>query len=69
MNVNADELSFNGDFAVLDDSALLTWRARARAALEELPPHSPARTELVVRYDRSTLEVDDRARRAWSRHR
>ena len=31
------------DFAELDDSALLTWRARARAALERLPPHSPGR--------------------------
>ncbi len=31
------------DFAELDDSALLTWRARARAELERLPPHSPGR--------------------------
>ncbi len=54
------------DFAELDDSALLTWRARARAELERLPPHPPGRAELAARYDLSTREIDDRARRAWS---
>lgn len=71
MNVNADELSANDidfgfDFAALDDSALLTWRARVRAELERLPPHSPGHAELAARYDQSTGEVDDRARRAWA---
>ena len=67
MNVNGDELSVsNSDFAVLDDSALLTWRARVRAELERLPPHSPGHAELTARYDLSTQEIDDRARRAWT---
>ncbi len=67
MNVNADELSANDfDFAALDDSALLTWRAKVRAELERLPPHSPGHAELAARYDQSTGEVDDRARRAWA---
>ena len=68
MNVNADELSVNSsDFAGLDDSALLTWRAEVRAELERLPPHSPGHVELAARYDLSTQEINDRARRAWSR--
>ena len=67
MNVNADELSINNaDIVKLDDSALLTWRAKARAELERLPPHSPGHAELAARYDQSTREVDDRARRAWA---
>ncbi|HET9784158.1 MAG TPA: hypothetical protein VFP94_04260 [Terriglobales bacterium] len=54
------------DFAGLDDSALLAIRARMRAELERLPPHSPGHAELSARYDRSTQEVDDRARQAWA---
>ena len=52
-----------------DDAALLSWRAKARAELERLAPHSAGHAELAARYDRSTGEVDDRARRAWSRDR
>jgi hypothetical protein len=67
VNVNTDELSvINSGFAALDDSALLTWRAEVRAELERLPPHSPGHAELAARYDRSTQEIDDRARRAWA---
>jgi hypothetical protein len=67
MNVNADELSINNaDIVKLDDSALLTWRAKVRAELERLPPHSPGHAELAARYDQSTTEIDDRARRAWA---
>lgn len=67
MNVNADKLPASDiDFAALDDSALLTWRAKVRAELERLPPHSPGHAELAARYDQSTGEVDDRARRAWA---
>jgi hypothetical protein len=60
MNVNED------DFAALDDSALLSWRAEVRAELERLAPRSPGHAELTARYDVSTLEVDERARRAWA---
>jgi hypothetical protein len=67
MNVNADEVNADhSDIATLDDTALLTWRAKARAELERLPPHSPGHAELAARYDQSTREVDDRARRAWA---
>lgn len=66
MNVKTDDLCANaGELAVLDDSALLAWRAKARAELEGLPPHSPGHAELATRYDLSTREVDDRARGAW----
>jgi hypothetical protein len=54
------------DFAKLDDTALLSVRARMRAELERLPPHSPGHVELSARYDLSTQEIDDRARDAWS---
>ena len=67
MDINVDDLAASNDeFAVLDDSALLTWRARMRAELERLPPHSLSHAELAARYDWSTQEIDDRARRAWS---
>ena len=56
------------DFAELDDSALLAIRAEMRAELERLAPHSVPHAELSARYDLSTQEIDDRARRAWSRH-
>jgi hypothetical protein len=55
------------DFTRLDDSALLSWRAEARAELERLPPGSPSHAALAALYDMSTCEVNDRARRAWSR--
>jgi hypothetical protein len=62
-------MSDSDDFARMDDSALLTWRARTRAELERLPPGSPGHAVLTARYDQSTAEVNDRARRAWSRAR
>jgi hypothetical protein len=55
------------DFARLDDSALLAWRAEVRVELERLPPGSPGHAALAARYDRSTHEVNERARRAWSK--
>ena len=54
-------------FTRLDDSTLLTWRANTRAELERLPPASPGHAELLALYDQSTEEINDRARRAWSR--
>lgn len=57
------------EFANLDDSALLATRARMRAKLERLAPHSIAYAELSARYDLSTQEIDDRARKAWSQAR
>jgi hypothetical protein len=55
------------DFTALDDSALLSWRADTRAELERLPPASLDHAALAALYDRSTAEIDDRARRAWSK--
>ena len=55
------------DFTRLDDSALLSWRAEARAELERLSSASVAHATLAALYDRSTSEVNERARRAWSR--
>jgi hypothetical protein len=57
----------NDDFTQLDDSALLSRRAEMRAELERLPPASPAHAALTALYDRSTEEIDDRARKAWSK--
>lgn len=75
MNVNGDKSSTNNDgiavndddFRLLDDSALLTWRAQARAELERLPSASPGYAALAALYDISTSEVNERARKAWSR--
>lgn len=53
------------DFTTLDDSTLLDWRAETRAKLEQLPPTSPSYHKLAARYDESTREVDQRARKAW----
>jgi hypothetical protein len=39
-------------------------RAEMRAELERLPPASPAHATLTALYDKTTEEVDDRARRA-----
>ena len=60
-------MSGSDDFALMDDSALLSWRTQTRAELERLPPGSPGHTALTARYDESTEEVTDRAREAWSR--
>jgi hypothetical protein len=57
---------FSEDFARLDDSALLSMRAEMRAELERLPPGSTDHAKLTVLYDKTTEEVDDRARRAWT---
>jgi hypothetical protein len=55
------------DPTLLDDSALLTWRAETRAELERLSPPSPGYAALAALYDRSTAEVNDRARQAWTK--
>ena len=57
------------DFAELDDSALLTWRARTRTELERLPPRSADREALSALYDASLDEVVERARTAWAHKR
>jgi hypothetical protein len=59
--------SVSGDFTHMDDSALLSMRAGMRAELERLPPASPDHAALAALYDKTTAEVDDRARRAWTR--
>ena len=51
----------------IDDSALLAMRAKMRTELERLPPASPGHAALTALYDKTTEEVDDRARRAWTR--
>jgi hypothetical protein len=58
---------FSKDFTRLDDSALLSMRAEMRAELERLPSASPDHAALSAVYDQSTEEVNDRARKAWSR--
>jgi hypothetical protein len=55
------------DFTHMDDSALLSLRAAMRAELERLPPASSDHAALAAFYDKTTEEVDDRARRAWTR--
>lgn len=68
MSFNTNDRIVNLDeWARLDDSALLSWRAQARAELERIPPVSPEHAALAARYDQSTAEVTERARRAWSR--
>src|SRR5579859_4305133 len=57
----------NDDFTRMDDSALLSRRAEMRAELERLPSASPGHAALAALYDESTLEVNERARKAWSR--
>lgn len=59
----------NEDFTTMDDSALLDRRAEMRAELERLSPGSPDYAALTALYDESTVEIDDRARRAWSKAR
>jgi hypothetical protein len=53
------------DFTQLDDSALLSMRAEMRAELERLPPASPDHAALTALYNKTTEEIDDRARKAW----
>lgn len=60
-------MSDSDDFALMDDSALLSWRADTRAELERLPPGSPGHAALTARYDESTEEVTERAHEAWSK--
>jgi hypothetical protein len=55
------------DFALLDDTALLAWRAETRDGLERMPPTSPGYATLAAQYDKSTEEINERARRAWSK--
>lgn len=55
------------DFTKMDDSTLLGRRAEMRAQLERLPPLSPDRARLAFIYDASTVEVNERARAAWTR--
>ena len=57
----------NDDFTQLDDSALLRRRANMRAELERLPAGSLDYAVLAMLYDRSTIEVNERAREAWSK--
>jgi hypothetical protein len=57
----------SSDFTQLDDSALLSRRAEMRAELERLPPASPDHAALTALYDRSTEEINERARQAWSK--
>ena len=58
--------SEEANFADLDDSALISRRQAMRAALEKLPPFSDAHRRLTAWYDISTLEIDQRARQAWT---
>ena len=55
------------DFTQLDDTALLRRRAEMRAELERLPSVSLAHATLTALYDKSTAEVNTRARTAWSK--
>ena len=57
----------NEDFTQLDDSALLCRRAEMRAELERLSASSFEYAVLKMRYDQSTIEVTERARKAWSK--
>jgi hypothetical protein len=59
-------MSGSDDFTLLDDSALLSRRAEMRDQLERLPPASPGHAALSALYGKSTEEVNDRARKAWS---
>ena len=60
-------ISEEPDFSQLDDSALISLREQMRGELERLPPHSAGHAELAARYDLTTVEINERARVAWSR--
>jgi hypothetical protein len=60
-------MSDSDDFTTLDDTALLSRRAEMRAELERLPPASPGHAALTALYDKSTTEINARAREAWTR--
>ena len=60
-------ISEEPDFSQLDDSALISLRERMRGELERLPPRSSGHAELAVQYELTTVEIDERARAAWSR--
>jgi hypothetical protein len=60
-------ISEEPDFRQLDDSALISMREQMRGELERLPPRSCDHAELAARYDLTTVELDERARAAWSR--
>jgi hypothetical protein len=60
-------ISEESDFTQLDDSALISLREEMRGELEKLPPHSTGHAELAARYDLTTMEINERARVAWSR--
>jgi hypothetical protein len=59
-------MSDSDEFARLDDTALLSRRSEMRAELERLPPASPGHVALAALYDRSTEEINERARKAWA---
>jgi hypothetical protein len=60
-------ISEEPNFSQFDDSALISLRQEMRSELERLPSHSVDRAELAARYDLTTMEIDERARVAWSR--
>jgi hypothetical protein len=60
-------ISGEPDFSHLDDSALISMREEMRGELERLPPGSRDHAELAARYDLTTIEIDERARAAWSK--
>jgi hypothetical protein len=60
-------MSKSDDFRQMDDATLLSKRADMRAELERLPPMSAGYAALIALYDRSTEEVNERARAAWAR--
>jgi hypothetical protein len=55
------------DLTQLDDFELISRRAEMRAELERLPPRSADHDALTRAYDALTEEIDNRARRAWTR--
>jgi hypothetical protein len=60
-------ISGEADFNQLDDSALISLREEMRAELERHPACSADHAELATRYDLTTVEINERARAAWSR--
>ena len=60
-------MSKSDDFRQMDDATLLSTRADMRTGLERLPPMSVDYAELAALYDKSTEEVNERARKAWTR--